>query len=252
MEPMAGPHTRSGYEGGDTPGPTDPPPRADDVPRGARTVFGRDLHLRRSTLDAAVAEAPQAAPDEPPPDDDAPRARIPSHTGKSVLPALAQLFWRWSAGRLRPASSYDFERDRETFVIPREDYTRPVLLVLATAGLSFLLVLSLLRLRDHAGPPVPPEVPAPVAAPVPAPAPAAVPALPPAPAPPPVPAPAPVPARRVAPAPVIAPPAPEPAEVVPTVAPAARPTRRAPRAAARPAHPRQQPHDPDGIMPLSF
>jgi hypothetical protein len=239
---MAGAYTRSGYEGGDTPGPTDPPPPADAVPRGARTVFGRDLHLQRSTLEAAVAEAAEAAADQPPPeDDDAPRARVPSHTGKSALPALAQLFWRWSAGRLRPASSYDFERDRETFVIPRDDYTRPVLLVVATAGLSFLLVLSLLRLRDHAGPPAaPPEAPAPIAAPVPAAAPA--------------PAPAPVPpaaARPVAPVPVAAPAAPAPA-AEPTVAPAARPTRRAPRAATRPAHPRQQPHDPDGVMPLSF
>src|SRR5688572_1549546 len=99
---MAG-TTRFGFAGGSSSdGPT--PPDGEE-PRPTRTLFGRDVHLRRSGLDmtapatapATPGPAPQEAPAAPrhslkrsrvlTPMGVGERGRAPSHSGKSKLPA---------------------------------------------------------------------------------------------------------------------------------------------------------------------
>jgi hypothetical protein len=238
--------TRSGFTGGFSGGngPTDV--------RSAPTLYGHDLHLNRSALEAAPVNGvdESAAPSERPvtleedlqdqldvESPDASRATAPSHTGKSRFPALARLFGRWN-------TRGEFEADRPTLdldEIPRERFLRPLAIVVATAAISFFIVVGLLKLRDSTGTaPVGP----PVAQPLAQPAPVAAPRVPPA-------APAgvvgstPVPARAPARARDDSG-VPEPSFQPPARAVAKRAVQR-----HRPRS-RLVPLDPDGPMPLSF
>jgi hypothetical protein len=124
--------------------------------RSARTLFGHDLHLDRERLEGPAAnevteppvpERPVTVEEEIAP----PRPNLPSHTGKSRFPALARLFGRWN-------TYGQFEANRDTLdldEIPRERFLRPLAIVVATAAISFFIVVALLKLRDSAGSPPP-------------------------------------------------------------------------------------------------
>ena len=239
--------TKSGLSGGFSGGggPTDV--------QSARTLYGHDMHLR-SALEAAApvnevheeeqtdcVERPVTVEEEVAPASD---EIIPGRTGKSRFPALARLFGRWNTQGQFEQKFYDDDLDS----IPRERFLRPLAIVVATAAISFFIVVGLLRLRDstlsqptaaaRAMPAA--EVVAPAAPP-----PAAVVTAPPAPV-------RPVEAARAPTA--LPPPAPAPRtiELPPptlavksgTLAPAKRPVAR--------RRPRPVPFDPDGPMPLSF
>jgi hypothetical protein len=251
-----------GFSGGD--GPTDT--------QSARTLFGHDLHLAPGSVDVSPAPTPDPPVEEPSrpvttEEEFTAPANLVSHSGKSRFPPLAQLFGRWNT-----QGQFENNLDEDLDVIPRERFLRPLAIVVATAAISFFIVVALLKLRDSTTGPAP-VPPAPVAA-----APAPRPVAPPtpvaaAPAPRPVPPPTPV-AAAPAPRPVAAAPAPRP--VAPPPAPRAAPAapersrpvsddldkavaqRDAARAAAKPAKPRRPrapvaaPADPDSPLPLSF
>jgi hypothetical protein len=233
--------TRSGFPGGFSggDGPTDV--------QSARTLYGHDLHLEPGSVDISPANQPSA------PEEDPERARpvtteeeftapvrVPSHSGKSRFPALARLFGRWNTH-----GQFEANLDEDLDVIPRERFLRPLAIVVATAAISFFIVVALLKLRDSTSEDAP-ELPAPVAVtpaprPVAAPAPVAVPrpaAL--------VPAPPPV-TRAV----------PERDRPISDVLERAIAQRDASRPAAKKPAPRRArrvvvPADPDSPMPLSF
>jgi hypothetical protein len=236
--------------------------------RSAPTLYGHDLHLDRRALESGPA-APDADADAsaPPPAEPAaalstepitreevaqrarddeitlpPRQRVRSHhSGKSRFPALARLFGRWNTqGHLEERAARDLDDDFALDAVPRERFLRPLAIVVATASISFFIVVTLLKLRDS--PPETPPAPAPVAAPLslppPTPAPAARPVV--------IPQSPPVAAPTAA-APVMAPPAAPPAVAQPAEPPA--PVAKRPVARRRA---RRAPADPDSPMPLSF
>src|SRR4051794_16366419 len=230
-----------GFSGGD--GPTDV--------QSARTLYGHDLHLEPGSVDISPANQASA------PDEDPERARpvtteeeftapvrVPSHSGKSRFPALARLFGRWNTH-----GQFETNLDDDLDVIPRERFLRPLAIVVATAAISFFIVVALLKLRDSTSGDAS-ELPAPVAT-TPAPRPVAAPA----PVAPPAPSPRPA---ALAPAP------PPPTRAVPErdrpisdalEGPIAQ--RDASRPAAKKPAPRRArrvvvPADPDSPMPLSF
>jgi len=169
---------------------------------------------------------------------------VAGRSGKSRFPALARLFGgRWDTRGEFQSGSYADELD----TLPRERFLRPLAIVVATAAISFFIVVGLLKLRDTTGSPAPAPVAQPLLTPEPAPPPPAAAAVP-APAAPPRPAPA-------AAAPATLPPRARPVSDVLERALAQREaTRAAPkRAVAR--RPRARvvvPADPDSPMPLSF
>jgi len=227
-----------GFSGGD--GPTDT--------QSARTLFGHDLHLEPGSVDISPAHAsgppPEAARPVTTEEEFTAPVRVPSHSGKSRFPALARLFGRWNTH-----GQFEANLDDDLDVIPRERFLRPLAVVVATAAISFFIVVALLKLRDSTTGAEPPA-PAPVATPAPAvppPRPIAAPA-----------APAPRPAAAAEPAPAVRP-APQRSAPISDVLeraiaqhdPTARPAVK--RAAPRRARPRvAAPPDPDGPMPLSF
>jgi hypothetical protein len=250
--------SRSGPAGGHSGGggPTDV--------QSARTLYGHDLHLERGAAEA-VAVAPVVAEERLEAETTTPVHRpitveeevaggtgvdsLHGHSGKSRFPALARLFGRWNTqGRFDPYLDDDLDLDN----VPRERFLRPLAIVVATAAISFFIVVALLRLRDSAVAEPAPETPAMTAAappvPVPPPAPRVA-----APAPAVRPAPVPAPARAItAPAPrPLALPAPRAIDLPPALAvkeaTSAPPKRTAPRRRQR-----SIPFDPDAPIPLSF
>jgi hypothetical protein len=112
-----------------------------------------------------------------------PRPRAPSHTGKSNFPARAG-FW----GRRNTAGAFEAFSCEDTDILPWSRWTAlrrraaPLLVVLASAALSFVAVTGVVRLLHARNPHVPAGAPAPAplapASPVPAPSPPAAPAPP--------------------------------------------------------------------------
>jgi hypothetical protein len=277
---MAGEGTRSGSPGG--------PPPGDDAggggsaearpPLGARTVYGRDLHLKQEieaemrkagaatdlgrprgpargdTVKLATTDAAPLAP--PPSTGQAPTRRrppaqslgaqrdrgpVPSHTGKSRFPTLARLFGRWNTrGDLVPREhEEDWSPDADTMVLPRDSYLKPIIMVVAVGAISFLAVSSLLKLRN---PPRPRPEPAAALEP---PAPAAVPSPSPAAAPSSAAAPSPAAAAVPSPSPAAVPsPPPSPSQAA-VPAPATAPT----PAATTPNPPRRRAAATSGRAP---
>jgi hypothetical protein len=237
--------TRSGLPGGFSGGngPTDV--------QSARTLYGHDLHLDRADLDGAAvhepADAEATAPARPVTQEEEFVAEktdsMGGRSGKSRFPALARLFGRWNTrGDFESRAT---ESDYEFDSIPRERLLRPLAIVVATAAISFFIVVGLLKLRDSTGgsPPV-------TAAPAPAIQPAF--AVPPA-----------APVRPAVATPLPPHPAPAPTQVAPRSRPLSDVLQRAlaQREAPPPAvkrtvsrRPRRLivPADPDSPMPLSF
>jgi hypothetical protein len=238
--------TRSGLPGGFSGGngPTDV--------QSARTLYGHDLHLNRGELDAgAVRDPAPETPSRPVTQEEEfapePTDSLRGRSGKSRFPALAKLFGRWNTrGQFEPRYAEDDDLD----TVPRERLLRPLAIVVATAAISFFIVVGLLKLRDSTStapepePVAQPLVSPPVTSPPP-PAPRAQAAAP-------VPAPRPVVAVPAAPA------APARTRPLSEVLERALAQREAPRAAAkRPIQRRPRarmvvPADPDSPMPLSF
>jgi len=238
--------TRSGLPGGFSGGngPTDV--------QSARTLYGHDLHLDRADLEvAAVREPADAEETEPARPVTQEEEFVPEKTdslrgrsGKSRFPALARFFGRWNTRGdfvARAAADDDDEFDS----IPRDRLLRPLAIVVATAAISFFIVVGLLKLRDSTSvaPPVT-ATPTPAAQPllaVPPPPPPARPA-----------AAAPAPAR--APVPAQLPPRSRPLSDVLERALAQReaPPPVVKRAASRRPRRLIVPADPDSPMPLSF
>src|SRR6185436_15477190 len=73
-------------------------------------------------------------------------------SGKSRFPALARLIGRWNTrGEFEPRTDDDDDFD----TIPRERLLRPLAIVVATAAISFFIVVGLLKLRDSTSVPAP-------------------------------------------------------------------------------------------------
>jgi len=231
--------TRSGLPGGFSGGngPTDV--------QSAPTLYGHDLHLDRAGLEPGPGREPaqDPAPARPVTQEEEfvpePTDSLGGRSGKSRFPALARFFGRWNT-----RGEFEERTDDELDTVPRDRVLRPLAIVVATAAISFFIVVGLLKLRDSTAPPAPVS---PIAQPV-----AAPPAVAPAPT-----------TVTPTPRPVAAPlpaPAPVPARVRPVsdVLERALAQREAPRAAAkRPAQRRPRarlvvPADPDSPMPLSF
>jgi hypothetical protein len=253
---MSGP-TRFGFSDADGQGKS---PGGHEPERGARTVFGREVHLQASLLVPATAPVPPAA--AVPPAASAPAAKTampatPAGPGPSVapeaapkqgargpdrrnrnrdrsgeanagtskrMPAIAGFWGRRNAeGELVPLSGLGILRLRGFGFGPRSlRRLRPLLVAVAAAMLSFLAVLTVMRLGE------PEPSPAPAARPAPAPLPAAGPTG--AKAAPPQPPPASAQPAPAQPPPASAQPARErpaaaPAEEVPRPTPAAAPTK---------------------------
>jgi len=259
---MAGTTTRYGFTGGI---PAAEPaerngPEGTAESRPARTLYGRDIHLRRSELDFKSGQdtpppAPATVPGSAPALSErvgaaTPRGRAatpyphpPSHTGKSGYPTIARLLGRWgtAGGFLREDGGW--EPDGETMLVPRESSVwRSVAIVLGTAFVSFTLVMLIVRPGSR---PAAPKTATPEPAVI-------MPAA----------APAPIPEAAM---PVVQPAAastsgtlnPTQQEATATdEPPAARPIRPPARKAAPSprsvSRPRSRPEDPDSLMPLTF
>src|SRR3954452_20203181 len=133
--------TRSGFPGGFSggDGPTDT--------QSARTLFGHDLHLEPGSVDVSPGRSAPVDPDAARPvtteEEFTAPVRVPSHSGKSRFPALARLFGRWNTH-----GQFETNLDDDLDVIPRERFLRPLAIVVATAAISFFIVVALLKLRD--------------------------------------------------------------------------------------------------------
>jgi hypothetical protein len=175
--------TRFGFSGGGA--ESDEPRQPPEGPRKSKTLYGRDLHGTGALTAppgsvphpspaswpghaaAVPADPPRPAPAASAPADSAYRPAPPSHSGKSKFPARAG-FWgrRNSHGEIVPLT--------DPGLVPagmlRWRILPHVLVVLASAALSFIAVMLVMKLREPA--------PAPAVAPVPVvPAAPAVPAV---------------------------------------------------------------------------
>jgi hypothetical protein len=226
---MSGSKTRFGYSGGSD------PPDPEEI-RAARTVFGRDVHLRADGHGEVPAPCPPvAATPVPPAPSPAPPAwtALPRdiefadenphrHRQRHGKSRLARFLGRWTkSGRFLSKSQLNADA-ADDVEIPRDTTGRNVLVVLLVALLAFAVTFAVVKLRQRpAAAPAAPTPPAAAATPTPA--------TPPAP-----PAAAPVPPSATAPPPLAptSPPTPVPDKPVPAAArglgspaPAARPRR---------------------------
>ena len=149
---MSGSNTRPGFSGGDEPPP--PNPEEDPSPRAARTVIGREIHLRarpdplpKASLPASP-QAPTGVPETLIEETTEEIPRRPSHSGKSKLPALARLFGRWTTGGGFLARSRLSRVDDDLLNVPRDPWAFRVAMFVVAALLSFLVALAVLKVHQ--------------------------------------------------------------------------------------------------------
>lgn len=169
---MAG-TTRFGYSGSGSGKDDEPPPAPDPAPSPPRaTVYGRGPHLPPGRATSGAEDPRSPAPIPVAPADDSPpstRTRVPSRSGKSGFPARAG-FW----GRRNTQGDLEEPSEGGRPARPRLGRVgRQVLVVLASALLSFVAVLLTLKLgsEDQRQPPAaaPASAPAPAVSPPPPP-----------------------------------------------------------------------------------